>query len=307
MRVPHPILLCGLVAWMLSAGSVPIGAQLVFETTTPHHHLRVVDEFGIRTLYFDNEMQTQMSLDNPLRGHFEYTEFFHLAWLWNDRIQSVLMIGLGGGSAPRAFQHYYTNVLVEVVELDSQVVRVAREFFGVEESPRLKITVSDGRMHLRRTRNKYDLIILDAYSANRYGAAIPAALTTREFFALASDHLTTNGVLAYNVIGRTHARGAGNIVGAISQTLSVVFPQVHHFPAPQSGNVVLLASKSSRPSTLPELSAKAAELVEKKRVTFPNFRMRVSSFRAGLPPAAKGAKVLTDDFAPVEGMLEVGP
>ena len=38
-----------------------------------------------------------MQISNPLSGHFEYTEYFHMAWLWNTNIQSALMIGLALG------------------------------------------------------------------------------------------------------------------------------------------------------------------------------------------------------------------
>ena len=36
--------------------------------------------------------------------------------------------------------------------------------------------------------------VLDAYVQHRYGSSIPYQLATEEFFQLASDHLTTNGV-----------------------------------------------------------------------------------------------------------------
>jgi spermidine synthase len=91
----------------------------------------VVDEAGIRTLKFNNSMETKMSLANPLQGHFEYTEYFHMPWLWNTNLQRVLMIGLGGGSTQRSYQQYYTNVMVETVELDPVVVTVAQKYFGV--------------------------------------------------------------------------------------------------------------------------------------------------------------------------------
>ena len=47
---------------------------------------------------------------------------------------NVLMIGLGGGSAQRAFQYYYPDVAFRTVEIDPTVVRVAQEFFDVRES-----------------------------------------------------------------------------------------------------------------------------------------------------------------------------
>jgi len=40
------------------------------------------------------------------------------------------------------------------------------------------------------------VILMDAYSTGAYGSSLPAQLTTKEFFKIADEHLTTNGVLA---------------------------------------------------------------------------------------------------------------
>ena len=217
--------------------------EVVFETTSAYHQIKVVDRGRLRVLHFDNATESRMSLDDPLQGHFEYTEYFHMPWLWNDRIKSVLMIGLGGGSIQRAYQHYYPQVQCQTVELDPKVVEVARDYFQVKESETLKIAIEDGRVHLRRTQARYDVILLDAYTANRYGSFIPYSLATKEFFSLAKEHLTDNGVLAYNVIGDVDGRRE-DIVGAIYQTLKAIFPQVYAFTASSSRNVVLVATRS---------------------------------------------------------------
>ncbi|MGH7972018.1 MAG: spermidine synthase, partial [Limisphaerales bacterium] len=212
-------------------------ARTVFETTSPYHHIRVVEENGLRVLYFDDSPQTSMSIADPSRGHFEYTEYFHMPWLWNTNISSVLLIGLGGASAQRSFAHYYPRVKVETVEIDPSVVRVAEALFGYAESDSQKLHVEDGRMFLRRSTGHYDLLLLDAYVQGRYGPSIPQHLATKEFFELARDHLTTNGVVAYNVIG-TLTSWHAEIVGSMYRTLKSVFPQVYLFPAQTSQNIV---------------------------------------------------------------------
>src|SRR4029079_14368521 len=174
---------------------------------------------------------------------FEYTEYFHMPWLWNHDIRRILMMGLGGGSTQRSFQHYYTNVMVDTVEIDPVVIDVAKKYFTVTETPKLKIHNEDGRVYLRRTTNTFEVILMDAYTTTRYGSSIPPHLVTKEFFALANQHLTTNGVLAYNVIGQIQGWKA-DIVGGIYRTLREVFPRVYMFPARSSMNVVLVATKN---------------------------------------------------------------
>ena len=295
------VLLIGLAILALGGR---VQAVIVYEVTSPYHHIRVIDQQGLRTLSFDNSMETRMSLVNHLQGHFQYTEFFHLPWLWQPEMTNVLMIGLGGGSTQRAYQYFYPQVMVDTVEMDPIVVEVAKEYFQVRESPTLQIHVLDGRVFLRRADTHYDAIIMDAYVAHRYGSFIPYHLATREFFQLASDKLTTDGVLAYNVIGTLNGP-RGDILGAIFKTMKTVFPQVYLFPATDSLNVVVIGTKSSTASTLPALQQKAAELIKKGRIKLPTFRTRLAAFRSAAPPASSQSPVLTDDFAPIDGLLNV--
>ena len=77
---------------VLAGADVGLGQDTVFETTSPYHHIRVADHGRMRILHFNHTTQSQISLDDPLQGHFEYTEYFHMPWLWNDQIKRVLMI-----------------------------------------------------------------------------------------------------------------------------------------------------------------------------------------------------------------------
>lgn len=284
---------------MLSAGPVP--GAVVFEATSPYHHVRVLEEGDRRTLCFDDALESRMSVANPLQGHFEYTEYFHLAWLWNTQITSVVMIGLGGASTQRAFEYYYPNVSIETAEIDPVVFDVARQFFNLHPSERQKVQISDGRLYLRRSSAKRDLIILDAYTQGRYGSSIPQHLATKEFFELVRDHLTTNGIVAYNVIGSISDWHA-EIVGAIYRTLKTVFPQVYLFPARSSRNVVLLATRAAGRPEVSALRQRAAQLIANHQITMPGYIGLLDSFHAQAPSSALRSPILTDDFAPVEGL-----
>ncbi len=292
-------------AWLfsgLAAASPAEGApRVVFEAYSPYHHVLVVDEGGVRTLSFDGSHETRMSLRDPLQGHFEYTEFFHLGWLWNSNVSRVLMIGLGGGSTQRSFLHHHPGVTIDSVELDPVVVGVATNFFGVPIDDRHRVRVSDGRSFLRRARERYDLIVLDAYTRHRYGSQIPHHLATREFFELARDRLTPDGVLAYNVI--TISRLGGAEAGlALARTLGEVFPQVYCFQAATSRNVVMIATRDPRRLTNAELARRAAALAGGGVRLPPGVVQRLGAFQMDVPRRARAAPVLTDDYAPVESL-----
>ena len=291
----------------LSLLAVPFFARaekvVQFERVSAYHHIQVYDEDNVRTLSFNGSWETMMSLTNPLTGHFEYTEYFHMPWLWNHDIKRVLMEGLGGGSTPRAYQHYYTNVMVDTVEIDPVVVEVAKKYFGVVETPKHKIHINDGRVFLRQTTNTYDVILMDAYSIGRYGSSLPRQLTTKEFFTIARDHLTTNGVFAYNVIGQIQGFRA-TLIGAMYRTMSEVFPRVYMFPAVGSRNIVFVATKSDELFSVARVEREAQALIHSGKVTLPTFSLRLRSFMPLRPPTANTSPLLTDDYAPIDRLLQ---
>ena len=289
--------MCGLIHQPLASP-----AEIVFERTSPYHHIRVIDRKGTRTLSFNGSTETQMSLANPLQGHFEYTEYFQMPRLWNGLLTNVLMIGLGGGSTQRAYAHYFPHMKVETVEIDPFVVQVAKDFFQFKESPRQRVQVSDGRLHLRRTEARFGAILVDAYVQHRYGSSIPYHLATKEFFELAASRLTTNGVLGYNVIG-TMDGWRSELVGALYNTMKTAFPQVYFFPAKESDNVVLIGTKSAERTDFNALNLRANGLIHARLITLPTFRERLYSFRAQPPTHYHRRPVLSDDFAPIDGLL----
>ena len=131
-----------------------IAGQTIYETYSAHHHIKVDDIKGHRFLRFDGSMETRMNVRHPLLGQFEYTEFFQIPLLWTPKPKNVLMIGLGGGSTQRAYQAYYPDVHVDTVELDSAVIGVAKLYFGVNATRSHKIYKGDGRLFLRRNKQK---------------------------------------------------------------------------------------------------------------------------------------------------------
>lgn len=304
MDIKTVIRSCAICLLLLLAPLLSSAQRVVlFDHISAYHHIEVYDENGKRTLSFNGSWETTMSLTNPLAGHFEYTEYFQMPWLWNHDIQRVLMVGLGGGSTQRAYQHYYTNVMDDTVEIDPVVVEVAKKYFTVQESPKFKIHINDGRVVLRQTTNIYDVILMDAYSTTRYGSSLPRQLVTKEFFTLASRHLSTNGVLAYNVIGQIQGYRA-TLIGAMYRTLSAVFPRVYMFPAVESQNVVFVATKSAEPLTYARAEREAQKLINSGTVTLPTFLFRVKSFTDAPAPNADASPLLTDDYAPIESLLQ---
>lgn len=281
----------GAIVLILVAGSCR--GELLYETKSEYQHIRVIQQGGVRYLNFDGARETRMSVRNPLQGHFEYIEYFHMPWLWNPSIERALMIGLGGGSIQRQYLSYYPQVRVDSVEIDPEVVKVAKEYFNVPENKRHQIHVRDGRAFLENTQKNFDLIIMDAYGGDAAGDSIPYRLATREFFQAGMAKLNPNGVMAYNVMG-TLVGWRARLLGTIYRTMSSVFPQVYLFPARSSRNVVLIGTRDPRLYSVVTLQSRATQLIQSGNRAFTNFRQRLFNFRVNLPSAAPNSPILTD-------------
>jgi spermidine synthase len=107
------------------------------------------------------------------------------------------VVGGGGGVVPTQYASWY-GCEVDVAEIDGAVERVARKYFQIPETPKIKFYIGDGRQTVRRFPDKtYDIIFLDAYTA---GGQIPFHLMTWEFLNEVKSKLTDRGVLVTNII-----------------------------------------------------------------------------------------------------------
>ena len=215
---------------------------------------------------------------------------------------------------PTVFRRSYPGLAVDVVEIDPVVVSVARRWFALRTDDRLRIHEQDGRMFIHNSREKYDLIILDAYTA---GGRIPFHLTTREFLTEVRDHLRPRGIALMNVISAVKGP-ASRLFRAEYKTFKQVFGTEHVYVFPkvlqddwdvsESTNVVLVATGRDHARRLKpeEVLALATDLVAKNRIriqTVPKHaaNMLTDEQLAELPQG--DVPVLTDDYAPVDLMV----
>ena len=167
------------------------------------------------------------------------------------------MIGLGGGSLSTYYGRAMPDVVIDTVELDQRVIDVAKEFFALRETKRVRYIAADGRVFLHRSKDRYDLILLDAYR----GGYVPFHLLTREFYTLVKNRLAPGGAAAFNVHDGT------KLYHSTVRTLSEVFPTIDLYP---SGVGEVIATVTPDPKFDREaLPTRAAELQERYKFRFP--------------------------------------
>jgi spermidine synthase len=214
------------VPWSsLSTNTISHNGTLIFEKETLFSHLDVIEYGDNRSLYLDGLRHSSMDLDDPLDLVIDYTEFFHLGMLFNPTAKDILFVGGGGFTGPKNFLQIYPDTKIDVIEIDSDVIDVAKTYFNLESSPRLQIFNDDARKHLSMFDKKYDLVVLDAYATNY----VPYHLMTHEFFQILEKRLEPDGVVVSNLLGSIEGNNSP-LVRSVYKTMKETFPVSYVFP-----------------------------------------------------------------------------
>lgn len=259
-------------------------AHVILRTESIHNIIEVHDHPNVRALYlnYTTGVQTLEVKGQVLTG--EYFDLFLLGpHLSGGR--KVLMLGAAGGVSMKQIAAVFPDAEITGVDLDPAVIRVARDYFGLKDHPRIRLVAEDARWFLAQTGERYDVIAIDLYVTG----TIPFFTATTEFFALARARLTENGVLMMNVLSRR--RGEEHIAPFVG-TLAAVFPSVY---AASFGNYLLVAT--NQPTELAALKARLEAEPGDPNLAHVLTRVR-PTFRPARPPA--GTRPFSDDRNDVE-------
>lgn len=222
-------------------------------------------------------------LANPGALPIPYAQAMTIGLCYPDRVQDVLLLGVGGGSLGVYLKHHLPDVRVDMVDLDPGVIAAAKTFFALKEAPDFKFIAADGRIHLVRQAKAYDLVLVDAFR----GGYVPFHLLTTEFYEILKRRLGARGVAVFNIHAGTE------LFQSTLKTLQGVFPTVHFYDS-GAGSIIAVAT-AEREVAAGTLLAKAEALQAQARLPYP--LPALLRTRIALEPA-RSAKVLTDDFAP---------
>lgn len=195
------LLLCLLISLLGAAHTARADLRLVHSERSLYREVLVYENGDVRCMCFTRNCrvgrQSCVDTRHPNRMVMRYPQMMLGALFVNPAPQSVLIVGLGGGTLPRALRQVLPKVRIDVVEIDPAVVRVANRYFDFTPGDLTRVIESDGRVYVKRaqrTGQHYDLIMLDAFD-HEY---IPEHLLTREFLQEVKSLLTPQGVLAAN-------------------------------------------------------------------------------------------------------------
>lgn len=245
-----------------------------------------------RTLFQDRSSSGGIVLGSG-ESIFSYTNFNRISDLFVKNPQNTLVLGSGAYVIPRDILARHPVARVDVVDIEPKLLGIARGYFELKDYPTLNTITDDARRFLRNSSGNYDVIFGDAYSSLY---SVPYHLITREFFALAKEKLSKDGVFLVNIIGDLSSEGERSLLLAAMKTFRSVFPVSSFFAveSPESSdvqNIIFLGLASDVPVTMKEVFEK-------------NTNPSLSYFKDKLIPSDQilfdEGILLTDDYAPVE-------
>lgn len=242
------------------------------------------EELRLRVFLNDGTVQNIVDSNGVSRTPFTYALEFLALGLHEDT-QSALVLGLAAGVIPMRLADQ--GLQVDVVEINPDAPRAAREFFDFDAS-RVNVIEADARVYVHACPRIYDVALVDLFK----GDGTPDYLLSREFFRDIEHCLTPDGLLVLNSwMNVDHQDAYFHVV----KTLKAVFPRVLMFhqdvvPAVPGLNVFLVASKSGR---LAQFSTELAELPNDMRQAL---RQVLARPRPLSPTLLAHAEVLEDNY-----------
>ena len=236
-------------------------------------------------------LESAVDLKDPLRPVVPYTAAMFCGDFFKTPAKQVLMIGLGGGGFNRLFAAVYTQTTLQTVEIDPMALELAKKHMGFVESDRSRVAILDGRQYVKRTPEKWDWIILDAF----HGGYVPFHLKTSEFYAQIRKALVPDGIMVSNL----HSGTA--LYESDVKTLLASFPQVAIFHVPDRSNLIAVGDNYESPKLADQwqrFSLDSASPVLRKYVDLDVLRKNVVDRPES--ETSKSAQVLTDDYSPAE-------
>ena len=170
-------------------------------------------------LVLDNKIQSSE------RDEFIYHEaLVQPAMIAHPKPERVFIAGGGEGATLREVLRHKTVEKAEMVDIDDEVTNLCRRYLpehgaGAFEDKRAAVYHVDARQYLKKSKDKFDVIIIDLPDPIEEGPA--AMLFTDEFFWIARDKLTEDGLISVQA-GSANPTELLNFT-AVNNTLKKVF------------------------------------------------------------------------------------
>lgn len=224
-------------------------------------HMWIKDEKDRRVLYFIKPgghriLESAMDRRQPDRLIVPYSKVMMASYLCLDNVRTSLVFGLGGASMVKFINCNFPDTRVDIVEIDSEVLRVAKTYFHFRENSETNVILDDAAIYIDMCEKKYDVIYMDAFSGNNDDTdsnGVPNAIKNRSYYNRLRELLNPEGVIVFNINHSNH----------LKEDLDLIRNSFRHtmiLSVPERRNLVVVASVGSKPVSIKEMCRRAAKL-----------------------------------------------
>ena len=183
-------------AWFKEVMS-PYGGQILTEVKDQYGYIRVVKVGSFHAMYFDStSCQGRIDLDSPTTPSSEYIRSVLYSTLCLSKVERILLLGLGPGALVHPLLKVHPSAEIHIVELRSEVLRLAQLYFELPNGPRCHYYAQDATNFLKKNKEiQFDIIIVDMALSH----GVSPLLLQPGFWTLISENLTDESALIANL------------------------------------------------------------------------------------------------------------
>ena len=170
--------------------------KVLYKKQSDFHDIKVIENEVGRFLHYKDTYQAGFINTTEYKGNLPYINYFTIPYLINPEIKNILLIGLGTGKIINDWEKLFTNIQsIDVVDIEENILPIAKEYFGFQQSPHTTFNLQDGIVYLRENKKKYDLIVTDVASDE----GIDDRFLSDEYFESVKKSLTKSGLFVSNL------------------------------------------------------------------------------------------------------------
>lgn len=185
-------------------------------TSSPYNpDIRVIREWGGYKLLVNGSRQSgpyiKMLWEKAFRA-------FHLHERKNT--QSILVLGIGGGTVIEILSKRYPSASITAVDIDPAIISIAKDYFRLDRIPQLRIVRADAKAF--SSAKQFDLIIVDLF----IGREIPAIVSQSTFYERLKKMLSPHGIIILNFLRELEYQNKSN---TLFDVLKRIFSDVRDY------------------------------------------------------------------------------
>lgn len=144
----------------------------------------------------------------------------------NQKIEKVLILGLGGGSIAKLTRKFWQKSKIIGVEIDPFMVEMGSKHLGLSKTG-VKVKIDDALEYCKKCKDKFDLICIDTYVGDQF----PKKFEDEKFLKLIIILLSKNGMAVFNRLyfdeKRSEAVRFGEKLQKIFSKVEYVYPEAN--------------------------------------------------------------------------------